>query len=336
MNTNKFLLSLAISCFSFVASTVAQEAGGNLKKEVIANYAAIAGNATADALLKAEELKKAVAEYAATPSQESQSKAKDAWLAARMPYLQAEVFRMSDADAGALDGAPAGDGKPGGFHTIEFILWGKDESETGPGKRDFVAFAKAKDGGQLVASADLIVAASAERAAAWKDGVADNARAKLLALPEDQALAVILGNLRKLASNELAQERVGKPFKSRDQKDETSQFSDLTHLDLIYTCSGMANVVAGAYVGLDRKPKVQGSGLLKLAESAGEARGKALKLAINRVMFAVTDFRPPFDRALAAPDDSPAREAIQEMLDALGELSAEVEALAKALDVKLP
>ncbi|MGI9245029.1 MAG: hypothetical protein ACR2RV_29770, partial [Verrucomicrobiales bacterium] len=108
-----------------------------------------------------------------------------------------------------------------------------------------------------------------------------------------------------------------------------------THLDLIYSCSGIANVVAGAYVGGDKEAKVQGAGLLKLASAVGAEQGEALKLATNRVMLGVTSFRPPFDRALLAPDDSPAREAIKEIIDALDELSTATGQLAERLGIEL-
>ena len=50
---------------------------------------------------------------------------------------------------------------------------------------------------------------------------------------------------------------------------------------------------------------------------------------------AVTSFRPPFDRALLAPDDSPAREAIKEIMDALDELTTATGELAKGLGIEL-
>ena len=315
-----------------------------LKKEAVANYAAIAGHAAADAYAQAVALQKAVKAFTSAPSAETHQAAKDAWIAARLPYLQSEVFRVADESAGALDGAPVDyvkdiGMKAGGFHSIEFILWGEDDSVDGPGDRSHEDFVLAKNdkalrhASYLNASTALVAKTLAATAADWKEGNKENARGKFEAQSVDAALGAILASVTQLAG-ELRQERLGKPYDSRKQEDESSNYSDTTHLDLIYGCSGIANVVAGAYVGIDTQAKVQGNGLLQLAAALDEERGKKLKLAINRVMFAVTDFRPPFDRALLAPDDSPAREDLKEIMDALDGLIAKTAALATALGLE--
>ena len=323
MNAKISILTIALSSV-FLVGAHAAEVTDAMKKEVVATYASIAGHVYADAQKSAEEMEKAIAAYIATPTAETQIAAKNAWLATRLPYAQSEVISVSDEGAEKLGES---------FKAIELILWGEDKNIEGPGARTSEEFMKAKDteGPELETAAKAITTAMTESAAAWKEGVEDNRRAKLVAGPANDALAGILKNIDKLASAELAKKRIGKAFETSEQKYESAEYSDTTHLDLIYGASGIANVIAGAYVGVDKKAKVEGAGLLKLAEMADAAHAEKLKLVINRVMLAVTDFRPPFDRALMAPEDSPAREAITEIVDALEALAEE----SKALSAKL-
>jgi putative iron-regulated protein len=344
---NRILFAATIALlFAALPSARADDALEALKRELVANYSAIAGHSSADAHARAVELKEAAAAFTAAPSKETQDKAKDAWIAARLPYLQSQVFRATDSGGASLDAARVetltkAEEKPGGFHVIEFLLWGQDESVDRPGERPYEEFIKGKgeDAARfaelLNASAGLVESTTAAYAADWDSDSPDNSRAALAAMPTGEALQIIFGNVAELAGKTLRVDRLEIPYKSREQADESSNFSDTTHLDLIYTCSGIANVVAGAYVGNDKQAKVQGTGILKLAAALDAEAGLEVKLAVNRVMLAVSSLRPPFDRALLAPDDSPAREAIKEIMDALDELTATTGELAKALGVEI-
>jgi len=63
---------------------------------VVATYADIAAAGYGDSLTTANALKEAVAALVATPSDETLAAAKTAWLAARVPYQQTEVFRFGN------------------------------------------------------------------------------------------------------------------------------------------------------------------------------------------------------------------------------------------------
>ncbi|WP_434287693.1 imelysin family protein [Celeribacter sp. SCSIO 80788] len=64
--------------------------------EVVTNYANIAEATYGDALIKAQELDAAIAELIANPSEHTLLVAKTAWIAARVPYQQSEVFRFGN------------------------------------------------------------------------------------------------------------------------------------------------------------------------------------------------------------------------------------------------
>jgi putative iron-regulated protein len=368
-----------------VQSVVAEVSLDSVKKEVVATCAGIAEHAYADAHSQAVALQKAIAVFTTSPSATTLEAARQAWVAARLPYLQSEVFRFSagpiDAAGGPwemIDGWPLDEAyidyvrdnpkaglindvekypnfdknlivslnKTGGernissgYHAIEFLLWGQDLDADGPGSRpvdDYIKTAGAsapRRAQYLNACAGSLVDQLAGVAAEWAPGVADNYRARFAALPADQALQKVLTGVGTLSGRELAKNRIGVALST--QRDESSPFSDTTHLDMMYNCSGMANVIAGAYVGIDGEIKVQGPGLIKLASALGQEQGDQLTLAINDVMQAVTKFRPPFDKALLAPEDSPAREAIQKIVESLEELASTTAVLAKGLDVEI-
>ena len=359
-----FVLGAAAVLASTFQPARADEALDALKKEVVQTYAAIAGHSSADAQLQAEALQKAVAAFTAAPSAESLDAAKLAWIAARLPYLQSEILRFNaELETASFDPASVDylKTKPksgiindaakypnidqimvaslgtqsGGFPAIEFLLWGEDLDLKGPGKRSFEDYVEEKNPAAerralyLNACAVLVAEGAAAQAASWKADVPDSLRTKFLAMPTDEILGKICTNVSALAGDEIARKIVATAYEAR--KDESSNFSDTTHFDLIYACSGIGNVVAGAYVGLDKEIKVQGAGLMKLAETLGERQAEDLKLATNDMMLAVTEFRPPFDRALIAPDDSPAREAIRKIQSSLEDFSRAANDLAKGL-----
>ena len=65
--------------------------------EVVAHYADIAAAKYGDSLTTAKSLQAAVADLIAAPSEASLRAAKDAWMAARVPYQQTEVYRFGNA-----------------------------------------------------------------------------------------------------------------------------------------------------------------------------------------------------------------------------------------------
>ena len=66
------------------------------REQVIQHYANIAHATFADAHSTAQALQVAVNAFVDAPSAQTQQAAKDAWLAARAPYMQSEVFRFGN------------------------------------------------------------------------------------------------------------------------------------------------------------------------------------------------------------------------------------------------
>lgn len=87
-------LLLTSAIFALTAGSAAMAAD---KSDVLGNYADIAHAKFQDSLITAQRLQQAVAALVANPSAEAQQAAKDAWLAARVPYQQSEVYRFGNA-----------------------------------------------------------------------------------------------------------------------------------------------------------------------------------------------------------------------------------------------
>ena len=79
------------------AATPAADVQAVTREQVVSHYADIAYATFADAHSTAQALQAAVQKFVAAPSEATQQAAKDAWLAARVPYMQSEVFRFGNA-----------------------------------------------------------------------------------------------------------------------------------------------------------------------------------------------------------------------------------------------
>ena len=81
------------------ASTTAATAGAideAAGKAVVKHYAELVSAVYSDSLSTAKTLQSAIDAFLATPNDETLQAAKDAWVAARVPYLQSEVFRFGN------------------------------------------------------------------------------------------------------------------------------------------------------------------------------------------------------------------------------------------------
>jgi putative iron-regulated protein len=90
-------LTLATSALALCFGTAAMAGGHLTKAAVLENYANIAEAKYTDSLMTAKQLQTAVGALLANPSAEALEAAKSAWLVARVPYQQTEVFRFGNA-----------------------------------------------------------------------------------------------------------------------------------------------------------------------------------------------------------------------------------------------
>jgi putative iron-regulated protein len=88
---------VAVLIAALSAPSGAAHAQGVKAAEVTKTYADIALATYSDSLKAAEGLRSAVAALIAAPSEQTLKAARDAWLSARVPYMQTEVFRFGNS-----------------------------------------------------------------------------------------------------------------------------------------------------------------------------------------------------------------------------------------------
>ncbi len=103
---------LALGLF-WPGCTPADDRLDGIKKQVVAGYAELGHRIYADSLAEAESLAQAVEAFVANPTADGLAKAKAAWSASRIPYLQSEPFRYyagpiddDDGPEAAINGWP--------------------------------------------------------------------------------------------------------------------------------------------------------------------------------------------------------------------------------------
>ncbi|MAY37175.1 MULTISPECIES: imelysin family protein [Spongiibacter] len=93
----KRLLSALLSCSLFLPTVTLAASTAPDKKAIVAHYSDMAYAIYSDAATAAETLQQRVDALLSAPSAATLEAARDAWLAARVPYQQSEVFRFGNA-----------------------------------------------------------------------------------------------------------------------------------------------------------------------------------------------------------------------------------------------
>ena len=203
-----------------------------------------------------------------------------------------------------------------GWHAIEFLLWGQDLNDDGPGTRpveDYTTNDNAERRAQYLAVAsDILLGHLQDMVDAWASG-GGNYRAEFLAMPADNALVNIITGAGALSKGELAGERMFVAYSERSQEDEHSCFSDNTVADIVGNAIGVRMVLTGDY-GV-----VSGPGIIDLFAAGNEALAERLT---NETRVAVTmahNIPDPFDQHLTdtASDSAFGRSQVLSTIEAL-------------------
>lgn len=222
-----------------------------------------------------------------------------------------------------------------GWHAIEFMLWGQDLNDNGPGARPFTDFidGKAPNADRrrqyLQVVTELLLEDLQSVADQWKPGVKDNFRAEFEKGGEASLRKIFVG-LGSLSRGELAGERLEVAMASRDQEDEHSCFSDNTHRDAVANAQGIQNVWLGSYKRLDGS-ELKGPGLRDWVAAHDKAVAEKTTLQIAKSVAAANAIPAPFDQAIQGARDSTARAKIQATIDALTQQSKDLVEAARAV-----
>ncbi|MEL6178511.1 MAG: imelysin family protein, partial [Myxococcota bacterium] len=229
-----------------------------------------------------------------------------------------------------------------GYHAIEFLLWGQDTSDTGPGERPHTDFLTDGSGtaanqdrrGQYVTvSSTLMLSHLQQMVDAWSAG-SQNYRQEFEALDNAEAMRRILTGMIVLSGFETGGERLQTALDSGEQEDEHSCFSDNTHRDMIQDIQGIQNVWLGSYTRIDGSV-VSGAGVKDVVEAtdtmlAGEVTDKiAESLTLANAM------QVPFDQEIK-PGNTEGNARVRALVVALTELESLLEQVFLKYGLEIP
>jgi len=224
-----------------------------------------------------------------------------------------------------------------GWHAVEFLLWGQDLSETGPGNRPYTDFVDGQAPNAdrrrryLKVVTDLLVDDLAVLAREWKAGRKFNYRAQFEKGGLESLRKMFVG-LGSLSRGELAGERMEVALASQDQEDEHSCFSDNTHRDIVNNALGIENVWLARYKRADGTT-MRGSSLRDLVNAKDAALAERTTQQIAKSVSLAKAIQPPFDREIVGGRDAPGRQRVQAVVDSLVRQSRDLVDAAAALGI---
>ncbi len=204
-----------------------------------------------------------------------------------------------------------------GWHAIEFLLWGQDLSQGGPGERSVEDYTTAGNADRratyLAVASDVLVAHLQDMVDAWAPGRSDNYRAGFVSADPDDSIQKIITGIGELSRGELAGERMTVAFEERSQEDEHSCFSDNTKADIVANAVGIQIVYSGDYGG------VSGPGIKDLIAAVDDELAEELDAQIRASVNLAKMIPSPFDQHLleGVSDQTYGRQAVQNTIVSL-------------------
>jgi putative iron-regulated protein len=191
-----------------------------------------------------------------------------------------------------------------GFHAVEFLLWGQDLNEDGPGARPYTDYVvgeggtaanQDRRGTTLALVSGLMLTHLGQVHDAWAPSAAY--RVDFEANPE-VSFAKILTGMIVLSGFETGGERLQASLDSGDQEDEHSCFSDNTHRDMVQDVRGVLNVWEGQYQRLDGAV-VSGVSVKAIVEEVAPALAAPLDAQIYESLALAEALQAPYDQEIA-------------------------------------
>jgi putative iron-regulated protein len=229
-----------------------------------------------------------------------------------------------------------------GYHAIEFLLWGQDHSETGPGDRPYTDYVSGDDGtaenqdrrGEYLSTASALVVGHLEDLIdAWAEGK-DNYHREFEAADPKEAFRRILTGMVVLSGFETGGERLQTALDSHSQEDEHSCFSDNTHRDMVQDCQGIKNVWVGSYTRLNGSI-VSGPGVRSVVESEDPDLAARLDQQIERSLALANELVPPFDQEIASGNDA-GNARVEALITSLNTQADLLEEVFRKLELTVP
>ena len=222
-----------------------------------------------------------------------------------------------------------------GWHAIEFLLWGQDMNDNGPGSRPIEDYTTNDNADRratyLAVASDVLLGHMQDMVNAWAPNSPGNYRAEFLAMDTDDALVNIITGIGELSRGELAGERMNVAYEARSQEDEHSCFSDNTTEDIVGNALGIQMVLTGDY------GSVSGPGVLDLVEATDSTLAAQLEAEVATSVSYAKMIPAPFDQHLTGdvPDSAPGRSQVLTTIQALEKQTDTIVAAATALGITI-
>ena len=213
-----------------------------------------------------------------------------------------------------------------GYHAIEFLLWGQDLSETGPGDRPFTDYVtdgtgtaenQERRGQYLAVVSDLLVENLQTLVDAWAPGDAGDYRASFVADAPAAKLTKVMSGMIILSGFETGGERLQAAYDSGEQEEEHSCFSDNTHRDMVQDVQGINNVWLGQYQKLDRS-EISGPSIRDVIAASDSSLADQITSRLSESLELANALQAPFDREIAT-DNPEGRARVQALVLSLFE-----------------
>jgi len=234
----------------------------------------------------------------------------------------------------------------GGYHAIEFLLWGQDLNGTGPGSGNRPATdydLKActhgncdRRGAYLKAASTMLVEDLTDMTNNWKAG--GDATKAFYAQDEAGQLTVILTGLGSLSYGELAGERMKLGVILHDTEEEHDCFSDNTHNSHYYDQVGIMDIWNGQY---DGSTAVKGASIAALSREKAPEEAKRVDDAMANTLSKMKAIKAKaesgemaYDQMLAA-DNAAGNKLVLDAVDGLVAQARAIEAVVAALSLKI-
>ena len=222
-----------------------------------------------------------------------------------------------------------------GWHAIEFLLWGQDQSTTGAGNRSFEDYVDGKIPNAdrrrqaLATITDLLIDDLRYLVQAWQPGAPY--RTAFESGGQESMRKIIVG-LGSLSRGELAGERMEVALNTQDQEDEHSCFSDNTHRDIVTNAQGIHNVWTGRYQRASGAV-LSGPSLQQLVASRDAAVAERTTRSIENSLAAAQAIQAPFDREIIGADSAPGRQRVLKTIQSLVQQSKHLVTSANVLGI---
>jgi putative iron-regulated protein len=244
--------------------------------------------------------------------------------AATFPEITSDVLVSQNEEGGETNIST-------GWHAIEFLMWGQDQTKGGPGNRPVTDYTTDKVAVRRAAYLKAVTQLLVDDLTAVRDqwDPATGAYRKTFLADPNASLTNVMRGIGALSAGELAGERIAVALETKDQEDEHSCFSDNTDADVVGDVVGIRQVYVADY------PGITGTSISDLVQQVDPALDAELKAKIANSEKLAKALPAPFEDLIAANKTDPGNMALAATLTSIEDQGQLIAEAANKLGVKI-